>query len=90
MPVEQRFLNWSMCSGHGFGPKPYAPGKVVALERSLGAEGWLPTRPGTYTVVVTWGVAKDAAAAVEGSPPALKPYATVRALAVFRVVEADQ
>src|SRR5579871_562464 len=51
---DQRFPSWTICTGHGFGPRPLTKGKVVPLEKSLGAEGWLPNQPGTYTVTVSW------------------------------------
>ncbi|MGA7929088.1 MAG: hypothetical protein WCA20_24195, partial [Candidatus Sulfotelmatobacter sp.] len=53
LPVNERFPDSSICTGHGFGPKPFAKGKVVPLERKLRAEGWLPNHPGTYTIVLT-------------------------------------
>lgn len=91
LPAEERLPNVPFCSGHGFGPRPVGKGKVIPIERSLGAEGWLPRRPGTYTVVVSWatcsgpGPGNDASS----SPPAakLKAYAVARATATINVVD---
>lgn len=44
----------SYCMGHGRSPMLYAKGKLIPLERSLGAQGWLPNHPGTFIIVVTW------------------------------------
>lgn len=84
----KRVPPWSACMGHGFGPRPVAQGKVIPLERTLGKEGWLPSQPGTYTVVITWAPcfnprSEDSPAS---QPADLKPYAVVRATATFRVV----
>jgi hypothetical protein len=87
LPVNQRFPNSSICIGHGFGPKPFAKGKVVPLERKLRAEGWLPSHPGTYTIVLTWspcsGSRKETPSGWEAD---LKPYAAVHAKATIHVV----
>ncbi len=53
LPVDGRFPNWSLCTGHGFAPRQVEKGKIIPLEKKLGAEGWLPNHPGTYTIVVT-------------------------------------
>ncbi|MGA2135997.1 MAG: hypothetical protein ABSH50_27220 [Bryobacteraceae bacterium] len=92
LPVNERFPSWSVCMVHGFGPRPYAKGIVVTLERTLGGEGWLPNHGGTYTVVVTW--APWAAANAKALPPRpaeedLKPYAVVRAEATIHVVNGN-
>ncbi len=79
LPVSERFPSFSICTGHGFGPRPYAKGKVVPLERTLGGEGWLPSHAGTYTVVVTW-------APCAGAKADLKPYAVVQAVATIDVL----
>jgi hypothetical protein len=75
--------------GHGRGPVPYPAGKVVSIERSLAGQGWLPTRPGTYTVVVTW-CPIDGTDYKPGPGISLastgKPYATVQATAAFRIL----
>jgi len=86
--ADERFPNWSICTGHGFGPRPYAKSKVIPLERSLGAEGWLPNHPGTYTIIVSWGPCISTRKPVEdGSiPPDLKPLALARATATIHIV----
>jgi hypothetical protein len=87
LPVNERFPNSSICTGHGFGPKPFAKGKVVPLERELRAEGWLPNHPGTYTIVLTWspcsGWRKETPT---GWVADLKPYTVVHAKATIHVV----
>jgi hypothetical protein len=88
LSVDKRLPQWSVCTGHGFGPRPVALGKVIPLERTLGKEGWLPNQPGTYTVVITWAPCfypeNDASSGNE--PANLKPYAVVHATATLRVV----
>lgn len=79
LPSSERFPSFSICTGHGFGPKPYAKGKVVPLERTLGGEGFLPNHAGKYTVVVTW-------VPCAGAKADLKPYAVVHAVATINVL----
>jgi len=89
---SERLPMRSVCMGnHGFGPKPYEKGKVVALERSLGAEQWLPNHPGTYTVVVTWTpcTGPEGASKFLGSTSALKPYAVAHAEATIHVFASE-
>lgn len=87
LPVNERFPNSSICTGHGLGPRPFPKGKVVPLERRLRAEGWLPNHPGTYAIVLTWspcsGWRKETPTGWEA---ALKPYAVVHAKATIHVV----
>jgi hypothetical protein len=88
LTVSQRLPQSSICTGHGFGPRPVAQGKVISLERTLGREGWLPNQPGTYTVVVTWAPCfdpKNQAPSSAGQPADFKPYAVVRATATLRI-----
>jgi hypothetical protein len=88
LSVNKRFPQRSVCTGHGFGPRPVAQGKVIPLERTLGQEGWLPNQPGTYTVVITWVPCFDPKnkASSAGQPADLKPYAVVHAAATLRIV----
>ncbi len=92
LPINERFPNWSICTGHGFGPrKLYAKGKVVPLERTLGREGWLPNHPGAYTVVITWS---PCTGLIHDEPNghfswAMKPYAVVHATANIRIATSD-
>ena len=87
LSVDERFPNSSICTGHGFGPRPFQKGKVVPLERTLRAEGWLPNHSGTYTIVLTWspcaGWRKDTST---GWLAHLKPHAVVHAKATIHVV----
>jgi len=87
LSADERFPNSSICTGHGFGPRPFEKGKVVPLERTLRGEGWLPNHPGTYTVVLKWspcfGSRKDTA---RGWVAHLKPYALVQAKATIHVL----
>jgi hypothetical protein len=91
LSVSKRFPQWSVCTGHGFGPRTVAQGKVIPLERTLGKEGWLPNQPGTYTVVITWAPCFDPKneASSASQPTDLKPYAVVHATATLRVVAAN-
>lgn len=54
LTTNDRFPPRSLCMGHGRSPMLYEKSKFIPLERSLGAEGWLPNHPGTYIIVVTW------------------------------------
>lgn len=91
VPDNERSPDWSFCSGHGRGPIPYVKGKVVAMERSLAGEGWLPNYPGTYTVVLTWTPSASANkdASTTETPADLKPYAVARAMTTIRIVGGD-
>lgn len=84
----ERFENYDIWTGHGRRPVPYVPGKIVTIERTLAIQGWLPNRPGTYTVVVTWntldGTKLQRESRVSRTEPP-KTYATVQATASFRV-----
>ncbi len=86
LPANERFPNWSVCMGHGFGPRLVAKGKVIPLERTLGEEGWLPSHAGMYIIVVTWTPCADANAPGTKPAPDLKPYAVAQAEAVIHVV----
>ncbi len=88
IPPAERLPNRTICTGHGFGPVAVAKGKVIPIERSLGAEGWLPSRPGTYTVVVNWGTCSGPKPTADKAKPAeLTPYAAARATATIHIVE---
>lgn len=85
---DQRFLFPPvLCSGHGFGPKLFDQGRIASLEWGLKSTGWLPNRPGTYTIVLSWctntGTVKQGA---RGWSADLKPYATVEARALVHIV----
>ncbi|HUE01083.1 MAG TPA: hypothetical protein VMR62_16035 [Bryobacteraceae bacterium] len=86
LPADERFPNWSFCTGHGLGPRPVAKGKAIPLERTLGEEGWLPNHAGTYTIVVIWAPCADANAPATNPVPDLKTYAVVQATAVIHIV----
>jgi len=88
LPVNERYPHWSICTGHGFGPRPFPVRKVIAIEKSLGAEGWLPNHPGTYTVVVEWAPCFKPKATEAGSAISrMETYAVARAVATIKVVE---
>jgi hypothetical protein len=91
VPPDERLPNRSICTGHGFGPRPVAKGKVVPIEQSLGAEGWLPSRPGTYTLIVMWATCSGPKLKRDGSPQKLnakmRPYAVAHATATIHIVE---
>jgi hypothetical protein len=87
LPLNERFPDSSICTGHGFGPRPFPKGKVVPIERELRAEGWLPNHPGTYTIVLTWspcsGWRKETPTGWQAD---LKPYAVVHAKATINIL----
>jgi hypothetical protein len=87
LPVNERFPNSSICTGHGRGPRPFPKSKVVPLERKLRAEGWLPNHPGTYTIILTWspcfGPGKTTPT---GWIADLKPYTVVHEKATIHVL----
>src|SRR5271156_148051 len=89
LPGNERFSDERPWIGHGRGPFLYPPGKLVTIERTLESQGWLPNRPGVYTVVVTWctfdGTHVEPASELLRNDE-LKPYETVRAAATFRIV----
>ncbi len=83
-----RYPDISLCSGHGFGPRPFAQGKIVPIERTLANEGWLPNHLGTYKIVVSWAAcsgSKDQAQ-VPDLNRKLKLYAVARAEATIHIV----
>jgi len=89
LPENERCSNGMLWTGHGRGPVSYPAGKVVTIERTLASQGWLPNRPGVYTVVVTW-CPLDGTHFEPGPGLArkddIKTYATVQAAATFRIV----
>jgi hypothetical protein len=89
LPEYERSSNGMLWMGHGRGPVPYPAGKVVTIERTLAGQGWLPTRPGVYTVVVTWCPLDGTHCERDAGLPRkddIKTYATVRAAVSFRIV----
>jgi hypothetical protein len=87
LSANERFPNSSICTGHGFGPKPFPKGKVVPLERTLRAEGWLPNQPGKYTIVLSWSPCSGSRKETPtGWVANMKPYAVVHAKATIDVV----
>ena len=95
LSASDRLPPWSICTGHGFGPRPVAKDKIIPLERTLGKEGWLPNHPGTYTVMMTWAPCYDpskhapsADAATTIQAEKLTPYAVVHAAATIHIVAA--
>lgn len=91
LPESERLPQSSICTGHGFGPRPVAKDKVIPIERTLRKEGWLPNHPGTYYVVMTWVPCYDAKKRTSstGQSTHLKPYAVVHATATIQVLPAD-
>jgi len=89
---DERFPASSMCTGHGRGPRLYEKGKIVTMEKTLGGEGWLPNRPGTYTIVVTWPACTAADGKIvtksrgQGFSHDVKPYAVASAQAMIKLV----
>jgi len=86
---NDRFPDRTICTGHGFGPRPFPKGKVIPIERTLGNEGWLPNHPGSYTVVVTWAPCTGPASIATGIGAAneLKTYAVAHAVATIHIVD---
>jgi len=86
-------------TGHGFGPRPIEKGKLISIESTLAAEGWLPIHPGTYIIRVTWApctgpkpdphksdLAESKSKAATITQPKLKPYVVVHATATIQIV----
>lgn len=91
LAANERFPMTMMWMGHGRGPFPYPSGKIVTIERGLESVGWLPKRPGLYTIVATWSTLDGSHYDPESGPARgaeMKNYATVRATAAFRIVSA--
>lgn len=89
LPENERFAMQTFWTGHGLGPMIFLPGKLVTIERTLVGQGWLPNRPGLYTVVVTW-CTLDGTHFKAGSELPLagdfRPYRTVQAKTAFRIL----
>jgi hypothetical protein len=86
---NERSSNGVVWTGHGWPAVLFPPGKLVAMERTLASQGWLPLHPGNYTVVVSWcPIDGTNYNPVPGTSPGggAKPYATVQATAAFRVL----
>ncbi len=84
---NERSSNEMLWMGHGRGPVRYPAGKVVTIERTLASQGWLPNRPGVYTVVVTWCPLDRTHFEPGPELPRkddIKVYAAVQATATFR------
>lgn len=86
----ERYSQDTIWLGHGSGPVLYERGKLVPIERTLKSQGWLPNRPGAYSVVVRW-CTFDGTNVEPGQGISLKderkPYERVEAVATFRVSE---
>jgi hypothetical protein len=54
VPLAERFNHTGVCFGHGFGPRPFKAATIVPVEMRLRDMGWLPKRPGNYTIVASW------------------------------------
>lgn len=90
LTANERFSQSSICTGHGFGPRPILKGKVIPIERTLRREGWLPNRTGTYTVVITWAPCapqKNRSPDAQNKAAFLETYAIVQASATLHVVK---
>jgi hypothetical protein len=89
LPENERYPSSTLWTGHGLGPVLFPPGKQVPIERSLASQGWLPKRPGVYTVVVTWCSLYETHLEPGSGLPRkdhFKTYAPVQATATFRIV----
>lgn len=82
LQYDNRISEVSLCSGPYSGPRPYPKGKIVPFEQTLRGEGWLPVRPGTYTVVATWTPSDDPS---KGNIP----YAIAHDTATIHIVGGD-
>jgi Carboxypeptidase regulatory-like domain len=97
-PISDRFPDPFNYTGR-YETQRYPKGEVVPLERTLWREGWLPNRPGTYTIVVTWAAwddskndSKSSGATRLGPAPygtTQAPYATAQATATIHILDAD-
>jgi hypothetical protein len=74
------------------GPRPITKGKVIPIERTLGGEGWLPNKVGTYNVVITWAPcasAKNPPSEARNQSADLKTYAVVHSSATIHIVDGE-
>jgi hypothetical protein len=89
LPETERTSDGNFSTGHGRGPVLFPAGKVVTIERALKIQGWLPNRPGVYTVVVTWcpldGTHFESVDELPRKDD-IKMYVTVRAAETLRIV----
>jgi hypothetical protein len=86
-----RVRSGPVCFGHGWGPRPFENGKIVALEWHLESEGWLPNRPGIYTIVITWCTTTGSVEENAGGWTAhLNSYPSPEARAIVRIVPKDR
>jgi len=68
---------------------PYPKGKVVPFETTLGHEGWLPKKAGTYSVVVSLrlGLEPKVGLTPSGAHSTSDTYATIRAEVTVKIVD---
>lgn len=69
---------------------PYPKGKAVPYEATLGQEGWLPNRPGTYTVVIRlipWIESRIDSTVPSLVRPAPQNYANVYSAATLHIID---
>jgi len=89
---NERYHDRFPCMGGGpIGPKLYAKGEFFSLEQRIRGQGWLPNRPGVFTVVVDWPTSTGPAdyEAMRDPPSAITPYVVARATATFRIVDGE-
>jgi hypothetical protein len=86
----ERYSHEMIWLGHGSAPVLYDRGKLVPIERTLESQGWLPNRPGVYSVAVRW-CTLDGTNFEPSQGISLKDdrkiYGRVEAVATFRVSE---
>jgi TPR repeat protein len=78
--------------GHGFPPIHYQPGAPIAIERTLSQMGFLPDRPGAYTIVAIWApfTCPDKQQDIDTATGKCSTYATAQSsLSTFRVTDTD-
>ena len=70
---------------------PYPKGKVVPFETTLGHEGWLPKKAGTYSVIVSLrlGLEPKAGLTPSGAHSTSDSYATIRAEVTVKIVDSE-
>lgn len=89
LSLDRRFPASSICTGHGFGPRPVAKNTVIPMERTLRTVGGLPNHEGTFTVVVTWTPCFSTNNEGSTVDRNLKPYAVAQASSIVRIVSVD-
>lgn len=87
LPYSERFPPFLSCLYGGPPPPAFPRGRVVPLEVDLRSAGWLPNRPGTYTIVLNWTPLENYVDPKDSDfDRSFFPFATVTARATIHIV----